>query len=206
MNPLRSPHSGAKVAGWFLRPVLPKARAPVCAARTLNAAGSGPVHAIDADKELKSSLSATAGGKAAEICPNNDSPQAQSSAGMVSGVRVTATVAGSNTVRLVNPWGAADRPKVTCSPGPSSPTVTLSAAGSVRLLPKKPCRTRVGDKERHNEHRAPTQDPSTKNRRLCVGAADGAAGVGHVGWAGMHGPVHWRVHCVTVRAIIKCNI
>ena len=48
---------------------------------------------------------------------------------------------------------------------------TLDCSGSaVRLLPKKPCRTRVGDKEWHNGHRAPTQDPSTNNRRLCVGA------------------------------------
>ena len=40
----------------------------------------------------------------------------------------------------------------------------------VRRLPTKPCRTRVRDKEWHNGRRAPTQDPSTNIRRLCVGA------------------------------------
>ena len=35
---------------------------------------------------------------------------------------------------------------------------------TVRLLPRKPCRTRVGDKEWHKGHRAPTQDPSTNDR------------------------------------------
>ena len=41
---------------------------------------------------------------------------------------------------------------------------------SVSFLPTKPRRTRMGDKEWHNGRRAPTQDPSTNNRRLCVGA------------------------------------
>ena len=34
----------------------------------------------------------------------------------------------------------------------------------VRLLPTKPCRTRVGDKEWRHGRRAPTQYPSTNDR------------------------------------------
>ena len=41
----------------------------------------------------------------------------------------------------------------------------LAQAGfQVRLLPTKPCRTRVGDKEWRSGRRAPTQDPSTNDR------------------------------------------
>ena len=53
---------------------------------------------------------------------------------------------------------------------PRSRSSLRSARNVVRLLPTKPCRTRVGDREWHNGRRAPTQDPSTNNRRLCVSA------------------------------------
>ena len=50
--------------------------------------------------------------------------------------------------------------------GESLPAGAVVLLGSivVRLLPTKPCRTRVGDKEWHNGRRAPTQDPSTNDR------------------------------------------
>ena len=47
----------------------------------------------------------------------------------------------------------------------SLPSRVREAERVVRLLPTKPCRTRVGDnKEWRNGRRAPTQDPSTNDR------------------------------------------
>ena len=53
----------------------------------------------------------------------------------------------------------------------------------VCLLPTKPCRTRVGDNEWHNGHRAPTQYPSTNNRSTFVWAQhDACVGFSTDGW------------------------
>ena len=51
--------------------------------------------------------------------------------------------------------------------GGSAPELFTAMVGTfqVRLFyPRKPCRTRVGDKEWRNGRRAPTQDPSTDDR------------------------------------------
>lgn len=60
---------------------------------------------------------------------------AQSALGVISDVRIEATVAGTNTVRLLSPWGGnrstlPEHVHVVCSSSPTSPNVTLSAAGS----------------------------------------------------------------------------